>query len=93
MMRNRSELAVGANAAIAIAAGQPSATTDHLMVRVEGRRGAPGTSTIGRAAVGDLEDHPYGERQYPATDFAGRSWVFIQSIADIDPADWSATTG
>jgi uncharacterized glyoxalase superfamily protein PhnB len=33
-------------------------------------------------------DHPYGERQYSVEDFAGRSWKFSQSIADVDPRDW-----
>jgi uncharacterized glyoxalase superfamily protein PhnB len=32
--------------------------------------------------------HPYGERQYNAVDFAGHSWTFSQSMADVDPADW-----
>ena len=33
-------------------------------------------------------DHPYGERQYNAQDFAGHRWTFTQSIADIAPEDW-----
>ena len=32
--------------------------------------------------------HAYGERQYNADDFAGHSWTFSQSVADIDPEDW-----
>jgi uncharacterized glyoxalase superfamily protein PhnB len=32
--------------------------------------------------------HPYGERQYNAVDFAGYSWTFSQSVADIHPEDW-----
>lgn len=31
---------------------------------------------------------PYGERQYNADDFAGHSWTFSQSVADIHPAEW-----
>ena len=31
---------------------------------------------------------PYGERQYNADDFAGHSWTFSQSVADVDPGDW-----
>ncbi len=34
---------------------------------------------------------PYGERQYNAEDFAGRSWTFSQSVADVHPADWGGT--
>jgi uncharacterized glyoxalase superfamily protein PhnB len=32
--------------------------------------------------------HQYGERQYNAVDFAGYSWTFSQSVADIHPRDW-----
>jgi uncharacterized glyoxalase superfamily protein PhnB len=32
--------------------------------------------------------HPFGERQYNAADFAGYSWTFSQSMADVDPAEW-----
>ena len=32
--------------------------------------------------------YPYGERQYNATDFAGYSWTFSQTVADVDPAEW-----
>jgi uncharacterized glyoxalase superfamily protein PhnB len=38
-------------------------------------------------------DFPYGERQYTALDFAGRSWTFSESIADVDPRDWGGTPG
>jgi uncharacterized glyoxalase superfamily protein PhnB len=38
-------------------------------------------------------DHPYGERQYNAEDFAGHHWCFSQSIADVDPRDWGGTPG
>lgn len=37
-------------------------------------------------------DHPYGERQYSAEDLAGHRWTFSQSIADVAPEDWGATT-
>jgi uncharacterized glyoxalase superfamily protein PhnB len=33
-------------------------------------------------------DHPYGERQYTAEDFAGYRWTFSQSVADVDPKEW-----
>jgi len=35
--------------------------------------------------------HPYGERQYNAEDFAGRSWTFSQSMAYIHPDAWGGT--
>ena len=31
---------------------------------------------------------PYGERQYNATDFAGYSWTFSQSVSDVHPEAW-----
>jgi uncharacterized glyoxalase superfamily protein PhnB len=35
--------------------------------------------------------HPYGERQYSADDFAGYSWTFSQSVADVHPEEWGGT--
>lgn len=35
--------------------------------------------------------HPYGERQYNATDFNGYAWTFSQSVADVHPQDWGGT--
>jgi uncharacterized glyoxalase superfamily protein PhnB len=32
--------------------------------------------------------YPYGERQYNADDFAGHSWTFSQSVADVHPQEW-----
>ena len=39
----------------------------------------------------DPVTHPYGERQYNAYDFAGYSWTFSQSVADVHPQDWGGT--
>ena len=33
----------------------------------------------------------YGERQYNAIDFAGYSWTFSESVADVHPQDWGGT--
>ena len=35
--------------------------------------------------------HPYGERQYNAEDFAGYSWAFSQSVADVHAQEWGGT--
>jgi len=35
--------------------------------------------------------HPFGERQYSANDFAGHSWTFSQSVADVHPDEWGGT--
>lgn len=37
-------------------------------------------------------DMPFGERQYTAEDLAGYRWTFSQSIADVAPEQWGATT-
>jgi uncharacterized glyoxalase superfamily protein PhnB len=37
-------------------------------------------------------DYPYGERQYSALDLGGHHWTFSQSIGDVDPATWGATS-
>ena len=36
-------------------------------------------------------DHPYGERQYNAEDFAGHQWTFSETLADVAPAEWGGT--
>jgi uncharacterized glyoxalase superfamily protein PhnB len=38
------------------------------------------------------ETYPYGERQYTVEDLAGYRWTFTQSIADVAPGEWGATT-
>jgi uncharacterized glyoxalase superfamily protein PhnB len=42
----------------------------------------------GARILQDPISYPYGERQYNAQDFAGYSWTFSQSIADVHPAEW-----
>ncbi len=37
-------------------------------------------------------DYPYRERQYGAEDLGGHRWTFSQSIADVDPASWGASS-
>jgi uncharacterized glyoxalase superfamily protein PhnB len=39
----------------------------------------------------DPATQPYGERQYNAVDYAGYSWTFSQSVADVRPEDWGGT--
>jgi uncharacterized glyoxalase superfamily protein PhnB len=39
----------------------------------------------------DPVTYPYGERQYNAVDFAGYSWTFSESVADVHPQDWGGT--
>ena len=42
----------------------------------------------GATIVAEPADEPYGERQYTAVDPDGHTWVFSQTIADVDPAAW-----
>jgi uncharacterized glyoxalase superfamily protein PhnB len=42
----------------------------------------------GARIVRDLEDFPYGERQYTCLDPGGHCWTFSETIANVDPADW-----
>jgi uncharacterized glyoxalase superfamily protein PhnB len=43
---------------------------------------------FGARVSGPPATYPYGERQYAAEDLAGHRWVFSQSVADVDPAQW-----
>jgi uncharacterized glyoxalase superfamily protein PhnB len=47
--------------------------------------------SAGAAIVGQPTDYPYGERQYTAEDPGGHLWTFSQTIADVDPEDWTGT--
>ncbi len=38
------------------------------------------------------ENFMYGERQYSVADIGGHVWVFSQSIADMRPEEWGATS-
>jgi uncharacterized glyoxalase superfamily protein PhnB len=47
----------------------------------------------GARIVQELNDYPYGERQYTAEDLGGHHWCFSQSIADVAPEEWGGTSG
>jgi len=42
----------------------------------------------GAEIVQNLENSPYGERQYTCLDPAGHRWTFSETIANVDPAEW-----
>jgi uncharacterized glyoxalase superfamily protein PhnB len=70
------------------------ALRDSVMVRVDDVDGHHEHSRLrGARIVRPPTDFPYGERQYTVEDFAGRSWTFSQSIADVAPEDWGGTSG
>ncbi|MBD3943653.1 glyoxalase [Microbacterium sp. NEAU-LLC] len=90
---HRAQLAVGDDSAIAIVRGTPATGSDHVMLRV-GDVGAlrERAHAAGFEASG-IEEFPYGERQFTCVDFSGRTWVFTESVADVDPREWGAVVG
>ena len=48
---------------------------------------------FGARIVHEPETYPFGERQYTAEDLAGHRWAFSQSVADVAPEEWGATSG
>ena len=86
-------LGVGPTAGLAITSGEPPETVDHVMVRVDDLDAHVERAMAGGAVCDEPELQPYGERQYVATDPWGRTWVFSQSVADVDPATWGAVEG
>jgi uncharacterized glyoxalase superfamily protein PhnB len=90
---HRAQVEAAPGCAVAITAGDVVLGADHVMVRVPDAAAHRDRAQAAGAEVGDLADHMYGERQYTARDHAGRTWVFTESIADVEPAEWGATTG
>lgn len=88
---HRIQLEFGSGALI-VRKGPPvrdEAASHAVMMRVEdvdahyARATAAGAFTAGAPV-----SYPYGERQYRAEDLAGHSWVFTQSVQDVDPREW-----
>jgi uncharacterized glyoxalase superfamily protein PhnB len=86
---HRAQLNVG-DGAVVVREGEPG--QDRVMIRVADvdahceRAERGGARIVNRPA-----DYPFGERQYTAEDFAGRQWVFTQTIADVAPEEWGGT--
>jgi Glyoxalase-like domain len=60
-----------------------------VLVRVENVDAHCATArAAGATIVAEPADHPFGERQYTATDPVGHTWTFSETIADVDPAEW-----
>lgn len=47
---------------------------------------------IGARILEPPTNKPFGERQYTVEDPGGHRWTFSQSIADVAPEEWGATT-
>jgi len=62
---------------------------DAIMIRVaDARDHCDRAKAHGATIAMPPTDFPYGERQYTAIDFSGRSWTFSETIADVDPREW-----
>jgi uncharacterized glyoxalase superfamily protein PhnB len=91
---HRIQLTLGSGAVILIEGSlEPSSGSSHgVLVRVEDvDEHFARAQAAGARALGEPTTYPYGERQYAAQDFAGHRWVFSQSVADADPADWGGS--
>lgn len=85
---HRIQISVGSGAVVAVQA-DPSFGTCSVMVRVADVDAHYQAAVAHGAQVsGHPATQPYGERQYGARDLAGHRWIFSQSVADVDPADW-----
>jgi uncharacterized glyoxalase superfamily protein PhnB len=66
-----------------------SETTHSVIVRIDDVDGHyRKAKAAGAVILHEPQIFPYGEKQYSAEDLAGHVWVFSQSVADLDPADW-----
>jgi uncharacterized glyoxalase superfamily protein PhnB len=85
---HRVQLTYGDGAVVA-AQGLDAPAGHSVMVRVIDTDAHCAQATAAGARVlSPPTDFPYGERQYTAEDLAGHRWIFTQTIADSDPADW-----
>ena len=84
---HRAQIWVGSGSVVAVQAA-PSGPSS-VMVRVaDVDAHYLAACAYGAHVSGPPTTYPYGERQYSAVDLAGHRWVFSQSVADVDPADW-----
>jgi uncharacterized glyoxalase superfamily protein PhnB len=95
---HRAQLVFGNGAVIVTALGEDARSggdlaTHSVHMRVDDADGHHAHAEEHGARIGQPPtDHPYGERQYSAEDLGGHRWTFSQSIADVDPASWGATS-
>ena len=85
---HRAQISVGTGSFVVVQ-GNPEAGKVATMIRVSDIDSHYSTAVaFGAHVFGPPETYPYGERQYSTEDLAGHRWVFSQSVADVDPADW-----
>jgi uncharacterized glyoxalase superfamily protein PhnB len=72
---------------------RPGEVTSSVMVRVEDAHAhCQRAREHGALILEEPTDHPYGERQYGAQDFAGHQWTFSQTLADVAPEEWGGVS-
>jgi uncharacterized glyoxalase superfamily protein PhnB len=94
---HRVQLVYSEGAVILTARAEPasneSMATHSVHVRIEDADRHHARAVAGGAQIlHPPTDYPYGERQYGAEDPGGHRWTFSQSIADVDPVSWGATS-
>ena len=91
---HRAQLTFGNGALIVIRGGRAGGdASEAVLVQVENAdRHYEQAKKAGAQILDAPTDYPYGERQYTAEDVGGHQWTFSQSIADIDPASWGASS-
>lgn len=88
---HRIQLVFGSGAVV-VRHGPPvrdEASSHSVMVRVQDIDAHHARAVAaGAISAGTPTTYPYGERQYRAEDPAGHTWVFSESVADVDPRQW-----
>jgi len=87
---HRAQLVFG-DGAVIVTKGEPRVSTVHVRVD-DAERHHERAAAAGARIVHAPEDYPYGERQYTAEDPGGHRWTFSESLADVDPASWGASS-
>jgi uncharacterized glyoxalase superfamily protein PhnB len=92
--QHRAQLVFGEGAVIVTQAGGIEPDGAHSVhVRVEDANAHhERAAAFGAEILGLPAEYPYGERQYTAKDVGGHRWTFSESIADVDPASWGASS-
>jgi uncharacterized glyoxalase superfamily protein PhnB len=96
--QHRGQLVYGDGAVIVTDRGAADTAPDHaathsVHVRVEdAERHHERAVRAGAEIIDPPAEYPYGEKQYSARDLGRHRWTFSESIADIDPASWGATS-
>ena len=91
---HRVQLVAGDGAVVVTEGGNARGDPRHsVLMRVEdAERHHEQAKRSGARILRPPAEYPFGERQYTAEDLGGHRWTFSQSIADIDPASWGATS-